>query len=92
MHYYKQILKQVCEAINSLHKTGITRVTTKKVRRELKIKSTNRSKITFIWRSLKILNTHGIIEKNGVDKPLTYIATSKIDIEKILDSIDVRYV
>ncbi len=77
-------LEETIRAINKLIEDGTSIVDTKRIRRCIKIKSSNRSKINFIWRSLDFLEGEGILEKNGKIKPKTYRIKIKnpIDINK----------
>lgn len=83
-------LKETLEAINKLIDNNVNIVNTKRIRRCFNIKSSNRSKINFIWRSLKYLEEEGILTVNGITNPKTYkIQTDqKIDIEKFLSGIN----
>ena len=70
--------------------SNIALVNTKRIRRCYNIKSSNRSKINFIWRSLDFLAKEGILEANGIVKPKTYKikVANKIDIEEFISQID----
>jgi hypothetical protein len=65
-------LSDTVEAVNKLIESNVRLVNTKKIRRCFNIKSSNRSKINFIWRALKILEKEGILALNGVTNPKTY--------------------
>ncbi|MEJ2252570.1 MAG: hypothetical protein P8Y70_15460, partial [Candidatus Lokiarchaeota archaeon] len=82
-------LKETLEAINKLIENNINVVNTKRVRRCNNIKSSNRSKINFIWRSLSFLEDEGILELNGISNPKTYKINTdkKIDIEKFIEKV-----
>lgn len=82
-------LKDTLEAINKLIENNVNIVNTKRIRRCYNIKSSNRSKINFIWRALKTLEEEGILTLNGVTNPKTYkiITSEKIDVERILSRI-----
>lgn len=90
MDFFLKNLEETLEAINKLIDNNIYTVTTKRVRRCNNIKSSNRSKINFIWRSLKYLQEEDVLERNGQSKPLTYKISSdeKIDVEKVIERID----
>ncbi len=82
-------LKDTLEAINKLIENNVNIVNTKRIRRCYNIKSSNRSKINFIWRALKTLEEEGILTLNGVTNPKTYkiISSEKIDVEGVLSRI-----
>ncbi len=90
MDFYLKNIKETLEAINKLMDNNIAIVNTKRIRRCYNIKSSNRSKINFIWRSLDFLAKEGILEENGIIKPKTYKirASSKIDVEEFISHID----
>jgi len=80
------------KAINELIETKIYTVNTKKIRQCLKVPSSNRSKINFIWRSLKLLAQHEkikLLEKISKRSPVHYRILRKepIDIRNMLDII-----
>ena len=81
-------LKETVEAINKLIASNINIVNTKRIRRCNNIKSSNRSKINFIWRALKCLEEEGILTLNGITNPKTYkiIADQKINVDRFLNS------
>ncbi|MHA2005704.1 MAG: hypothetical protein ACXABO_02400 [Promethearchaeota archaeon] len=83
-------LRETVEAINKLIDSNVNIVNTKRIRRCNNIKSSNRSKINFIWRALKCLEEEGILTLNGIVNPKTYkIATNqKINIDKFLSAFD----
>ncbi|TFF87324.1 MAG: hypothetical protein EU548_10475 [Promethearchaeota archaeon] len=85
-------LEETLEAINKLIDNNVYIVNTKRVRRCNNIKSSNRSKINFIWRSLKFLakEGNGILEKNGASNPTTYKIKhqEKIDITDFIKQIE----
>ncbi len=89
MDFFLKNLEETLEAINKLIENSVYVVNTKKIRRCNNIKSSNRSKINFIWRSLKYLENLGILERNGAQYPVNYKikATEKINISKFLDKI-----
>ena len=86
MNFFLKNLKETLEAINKLMDNNISIVNTKRIRRCNNIKSSNRSKINFIWRTLKYLEEEGILKKNGVTNSITYKINSldKIDIDKVI--------
>ena len=83
-------LSETVEAINRLIDSNVNIVTTKRIRRCFNIKSSNRSKINFIWRALKILEEEGILAPNGTTNPKTYkiLTDKKIEPEKFLSQIE----
>lgn len=83
-------LSDTIEAVNKLIDSNVNIVNTKKIRRCFNIKSSNRSKINFIWRALKILEEEGILALNGISNPKTYkiLIEQKIEVEKLLSKID----
>ncbi|UCC19113.1 MAG: hypothetical protein JSV62_13585, partial [Promethearchaeota archaeon] len=83
-------LKETLEAINKLIENNINIVNTKRIRRCFNIKSSNRSKINFIWRALKYLEEEGILTLNGITNPKTYkiMTDEKIDVDDFLSQID----
>ncbi len=89
MDFFLNNLKETLGAINKLMDNNISLVNTKRIRRCNNIKSSNRSKINFIWRSLKFLEEEGILSKNGISNPKTYnISTpQKIDVDKFLSKV-----
>ena len=90
MDFFLNNLKETLGAINKLMDNNISLVNTKRIRRCNNIKSSNRSKINFIWRSLKFLEEEGILTKNGISNPKTYnISThQKIDVDKFLSKVE----
>ncbi len=86
MDFFQKNLKETVEAINKLIDNNVTIVNTKRIRRCNNIKSSNRSKINFIWRALKYLEDQGILTLNGITNPKTYkiIPSEKIDIDNFL--------
>jgi len=90
MDFFLNNLKETLEAINKLIDNNVNIVNTKRVRRCNNIKSSNRSKINFIWRALRYLEEEGILTLNGITNPKTYKITSnqKLDIEEVLSQIE----
>jgi len=72
MDFFKKNVEETLEAINKCIEKGVKIINTKRIRSCNNIKATDRSKINFIWRSLKYLEEKEILEKNGVVKPITY--------------------
>jgi len=90
MDFFMKNLSDTIEAVNRLIESNVNIVNTKKIRRCFNIKSSNRSKINFIWRALKILEEEGILALNGISNPKTYkiLIEQKIEVEKFLSKID----
>ncbi|MFX1378414.1 MAG: hypothetical protein ACFFA4_04920 [Promethearchaeota archaeon] len=86
MDFFQKNLKETVEAINKLIDNNVTIVNAKRIRRCNNIKSSNRSKINFIWRALKYLEDQGILRLNGITNPKTYkiISREKIDVDDFL--------
>ncbi|TFF69040.1 MAG: hypothetical protein EU516_01615 [Promethearchaeota archaeon] len=89
MDFFLKNLRETVEAINKLIDNNVNMVNTKRVRRCNKIKSSDRSKINFIWRSLDCLAEEGILEMNGTYSPKTYKIKSdeKLDVDEIVTLI-----
>jgi len=83
-------LTDTIEAVNRLIESNVNIVNTKRIRRCFNIKASNRSKINFIWRALKILEEEGILTLNGSTNPKTYkiLIGQKIEVEKLLSKIE----
>jgi hypothetical protein len=90
MDFFLKNVKETLEAINKLMENNIAVVNTKRIRRCYNIKSSNRSKINFIWRSLDFLAKEGILEENGIITPKTYKikVSDKIDVEGFISNVD----
>ena len=90
MDFFLKNLKETLEAINKLLDNKIPTVNTKRIRRCNNIKSSNRSKINFIWRSLKYLEDEGILKMNGSVNPKSYkiIVNEKINIDSLLSQAE----
>ena len=92
MDFFIQNLREKLEAINKLIDIKISIVNTKRVRKchNPPIKSSNRSKINFVWRALKFLEQEGILVSNGQVTPRNYKIKSqeKIDIDEFINQID----
>jgi len=82
-------LKETLEAINKLIDNNINIVNTKRIRRCFNIKSSNRSKINFIWRTLKFLEEEGVLTLNGITNPKTYkiLTDQKINVTDFLNQL-----
>ncbi|MHA1195517.1 MAG: hypothetical protein ACTSRH_01745 [Promethearchaeota archaeon] len=81
MDFFLKNLRETLDAINKLINNNIYTVNTKRIRKCNNIKSSNRSKINFIWRTLNYLEKEGILEMNGMSNPKTY----KIKVNKPLN-------
>ncbi|MFW9945641.1 MAG: hypothetical protein ACFFDX_02315 [Candidatus Odinarchaeota archaeon] len=90
MDFFLKNLRETLNAINKLIDNNVTVVNTKRIRRCNNIKSSNRSKINFIWRSLDYLEKEGILETNGSFSPKTYKIklNQKINVDKLMDQIE----
>jgi len=90
MDFFLEYLRETLEAINKLIDNKVYRVDTKRIRRCNNVKSSDRSKINFIWRSLEYLKVEGILEINGSYHPKTYNikASHKLDIDEIMSNIE----
>ncbi len=90
MDFFLNNLKETLEAINKLIDNNVNIVNAKRIRRCNNIKSSNRSKINFIWRSLRYLEEEGILTLNGIANPKTYkiLIKEKIDINGVLSQIE----
>jgi hypothetical protein len=90
MDFFMKNLSETVEAVNRLIENNVNMVTTKKIRRCFNIKSSNRSKINFIWRALKVLEEEGILALNGITNPKTYkiLTDQKIELDKFLSQIE----
>jgi len=90
MDFFIKNLRETVEALNKLIESNVHIINTKKIRRYYNIKSSNRSKINFIWRTLKVLEEEGILALNGITNPKTYkiLIDKKIEVEKFLSEIN----
>jgi len=91
MDFFLKNLEETLDAINKCINNKVFMVNTKRIRRCNNIKSKNRSKINFIWRSLKFLEEEGtILEKNGITNPMNYKIkkTEEIDIKKFISQLN----
>jgi len=97
MDFFLKNLKETLEAINKLIDANVNMVNTKKIRRCNNIKSGNRSKINFIWRTLKYLEQEGLLELNGglngALNPKTYKIRSNqpINIEEFISQVNKKH-
>ena len=89
MDFFLNNLRETAEAVNKLIEKNVSIVNTKKIRRCCNIKASDRSKINFIWRSLKVLEKEGILAPNGITNPKTYkiLRDQKIEVDKLLSQI-----
>ena len=90
MDFFLKNLKETLDAINKLIDNNVTVVNTKRIRRCNNIKSSNRSKINFIWRSLDYLEKEGILEINGSFSPKTYKIKldQRLNVDKLIAQIE----
>jgi hypothetical protein len=91
MDFFLKNLRETLEAINKLIDNNVNIVNCKRIRRCNSIKSSDRSKINFIWRSLNYLEKEGVLEINGIVKPKTYKIANKekINVEEFISQIKV---
>jgi len=82
MDFFIENLKETIYGINKIN----GEISVKKIRIINDIKSTNRSKINFIWRSLDYLVKQNILRINGTRNPKLYylIKKGEIDVEQLL--------
>ena len=88
-------IEEVANAINILierSQNGNVYVKTKRIRDINGVKSSDRSKINFVWRSLKILEGEGILGANGSITPSSYVVNiaGKIDIDRLISKLKPR--
>lgn len=82
-------IKYLSETVEAIDKMDNGTITVKKIRTLQNIKSSNHSRINFIWRSLAYLVEQGILEENGSQRPKSYKRkTMDMDLEKIIISIN----
>jgi len=86
MDFFIEHLKDVLEAVNKEIENNIFMINTKRVRKIHNVKSSNRSKINFISRSLEYLEKEGILILMNGKSPKNYMinAEKKIDIEQFI--------
>ena len=78
-------IKYLSETVEVINKMGNGTITVKKIRIFQNIKSSNRSRINFIWRSLSYLVEKGILEENGSQHPKGYNRkTTDMNLENII--------
>ncbi len=90
MDFFLKNLRETLEALNELIGKNIKLVNCKRVRQCQQIKSSDRSKVNFIWRTLKYLADEGsILEKNGSVNPISYYIKpkEKIDLKVFIKSL-----
>jgi len=90
--FFIKYLTETIEAINNYIEKNTKVIYTKSIRTYHEIKPSNRSKINFIWRSLKYLENQGILRVNGVASPKKYeiIPKEKIDINQFLNEVKIK--
>ena len=81
-----QYLHDVINAINYFIEKKGSIIDTKRIRNYYKIKSSNRSKINFIWRFLDFLESNGYIELFHENPKLYRIPQSKIDFKEVFNN------
>ena len=82
----KQYLHDVINAINYFIEKKGTIIDTKRIRNYYKIKSSNRSKINFIWRFLDFLESNGYIELVHENPKLYRIPQAQIDFKEVFNN------
>ena len=89
MDFFQTNLRETLDALNKLIDNNVNIVNTKRIRRCNNIKSSNRSKINFIWRSLEFLEKEGILEMNGSYSPKSYKIKSKqrLNVDEFMNQI-----
>jgi len=89
MDFFLKSLEEILEFINKEIGKSNNIITVKRIRIEKNIKSSNRSKINFIWRSLDFLVKQDILERNSSTRPKKYIIKprDKIEIKKFLSQV-----
>jgi hypothetical protein len=80
MDFFIKYLEDTLEAIKKLNSGPIT---VKKIRTIKGIRSSDRSQINFIWRSLAYLEKKGVLTANGSRNPKSYTIANGFDIEAI---------
>ncbi len=86
MDFFLKNLKETIEVINTMIGKNDNIITVRRIRMNKNIKSSDHSKINFIWRSLNFLVKQGILEEDGYTSPKKYIlrVNENIDINKFL--------
>lgn len=89
MDFFIENLRETVSAVNKIIDRKISYVDVKRIRKIINIKSSNRSKINFIWRSLKVLENDGILSCSGSSSPKTYkiVKMQKIDFDSLLNKV-----
>ncbi|KKM95193.1 hypothetical protein LCGC14_1190690 [marine sediment metagenome] len=68
-NFAEKYLKDTLKAIYSF---GSNLITVRRIRTYLRIKGSDRSKISLISRSLKLLERDGFLKRNGSRSPMSY--------------------
>jgi len=87
MDFFERNLKETLEAIKTISNGTIT---VKRIRFATNVKSSNRSKINFIWRALKYLTAFNFLELNGSRNPQSYrvkYPEVEINVDKIVSRV-----
>ena len=71
-NYQEYYMKKTMEAIEKLKENNVFVVNVKRIRRVLKVRSSNRSEINFYWRSLQQLEKEGKLVKENSTGPEDY--------------------
>ncbi|KKL58948.1 hypothetical protein LCGC14_2220250 [marine sediment metagenome] len=74
MNIFQSNLEKTVKAINYLVKKKV-RITVEKIRQFHDIKSSNRSKVNFIWRGLAYLNNQNVLKCISKNSPKIYELT-----------------
>ena len=69
------IEKYLHETLNAIYSFTNSLITVRRIRTHLRIKGSDRSKICFISRSLKLLERGGFLKRNGLRSPKSYKIT-----------------
>ena len=88
MGYFSKILAETVDALNRCYEKNVTSINVGRIRKCNKVKSTDRSKIVFISRSLEELSRAGFLKFVGRNSPKTYMVTNKIDWEEVLKAVE----
>jgi hypothetical protein len=65
-------MKETIQAINTLIERGFSELSVRKIRAELSISSKNKSRISFIWRTLKRLEMVGELSLDHINSSKIY--------------------
>lgn len=85
MPYYTDL---VLKTLNECIRNKVNIITVKSIRRRNNIKSSDRSKINFIWRDLVFLEKNGFIEIDNNNSPKRYnLPRTEIKIEEVRDIV-----